>query len=190
VRRLLLALAPLGWVVLVVACPFDNPSQDGADGGVADAGDDGSTDNPPLRQVTFDGITPGDYAGGTIDGVTLTVGPYNGGQSIQVQNLLGEGQDLELACGAVSAHTPELHRALAIVFNDDNATLLVSVFDQNGQLLTARPIDTRQDAQALGITRVDPIYKRLDARIQGGNQLIGSVSIASCQGFVHAIVVQ
>jgi hypothetical protein len=186
--RLLVGFCAVGSLVLALtACPVQNQSM--PDGGDSDGGDDGSTVNPPLRDVTFAEVPAGDFGGGTLNAVTFQVGPYGGSQVIQVQNLLGEGQDLILECGAVSLHAPELHKSLSLVFNDDNATLLVSVFDQSNQLLTARPIDTRMDAQAVGITRVDAVYKRLDAAIAAGSQqLIGSITIASCQGYLHEIV--
>src|SRR5262245_12075573 len=136
----------------MTACPAQNPNL--PDASADDGGDDGQASNPPLRDVTFTDLPAGDFTGGTLNAVTFQVGPYENSQVVQVQNLLGEGQDLILECGAVSLHAPELHRSLTIVFNDDNATLLVSVFDQNNQLLTSRPIDTRMDAQAVGITRV------------------------------------
>jgi hypothetical protein len=172
----------------LAACPVPSPSA--PDGG-SDASGDGATTPPPLRDATFAGLAPGDFADGTINAITFAGGPYGGSQVLQVQNLLGEGQDLILECGTVTVTAPELHDSLALVFNDDNATLLVSVFDQNQQLLTARPIDTRQDAAAIGIVRVDPVYKKLTAQIaQGSSQLIGSIAIASCQGYLHEIVLQ
>jgi hypothetical protein len=185
--RLLFGFCAAGALLLAMtACPVQNPSM--PDGGDSDGGDDGSTVNPPLRDVTFGDLPAGDFTGGTFNGITFQVGPYNNSQVIQVQNQLGEGQDLILECGSVTVHAPELHKSLTIIFNDDNATLLVSVFDQSNQLLTPRPIDTRADAQAVGITRVDPVYKRLDAAVAtGSQQLIGSMTIQSCQGYLHEI---
>ena len=185
--RLALGFLVVGSLLLAMtACPVTNPAM--PDASDSDGGDDGSTVNPPLRDVTFADVPAGDFSGGTLNAITFQVGPYNGNQVVQVQNQLGEGQDLILECGQVTVHAPELHQSLTIIFNDDNATLLVSVFDQSNQLLTSRPIDTRADAAAVGITRVDPVYKRLDAAIAAGSQqLIGSMTIQSCQGYLHEI---
>src|SRR5262245_29204971 len=115
--RLALGFFVVGTLLLAMtACPVT--TQMGPDGG---GGDDGATSNPPLRDVTFTDLPPGDFAGGTINAVTFQVGPYNGSQVLQIQNQLGEGQDLILECGAISLHAPELHKSLSIVFNDDNA---------------------------------------------------------------------
>lgn len=185
-RRLLVPLVLAPALLGFGACP----QSAAPDAAVTDGGeDDGGT--PILRDVAFAQVPPGEVTMLTLAGVTLTAGPYQGGQIVQVQDFLGEGPDLGLSCGAVAVRAPELHRSLALTFNDDNATLLVSVYDQAGQLLTPRPIDTRADAQAVGIMRVDPVYKRLTAMVPAGaTQLIGSLSIASCAGFLHEIVLQ
>lgn len=181
----LLAAAPL---LAGGACPQQMTMP--GDGGPGDGGGDGGL--PPLRSASFDSLPPGPLSTAiTVDGITIEPGPYGGGQNIQVGNFLGGGQDLSLQCGALAVHAPELHQQFALIFNDDNATLLVSVYDQGGQLLTARPIDTRADAQAVGIVRVDPVYKKLTAMVpMGASRLIGSMSIGSCAGFVHSIVLQ
>lgn len=180
--RIGLALAA---VALITACPKTSDNTDGPPGE-----DDGAITEPPLRDVQFTGLSQPDYMGGTVDGVMLSISPYNNNQTVLIANQLGEGEDLILECGAVSIQPPELHVSLNIVFNDDNATLLVYVLDQNGQMLTSAPIDTHADASSVGITRVDAVYKRLQAAINGGNQRIGAIVIASCLGFVHEIVLQ
>jgi len=188
--RLALGFFAVGTLLLAMtACPVTN--QMGPDGGDGDAlGDDGgNTVNPPLRDLTFGDLPPGDFAGGTFNGITIQTGAFMGGQIIQIQNQLGEGQDLILECGQLLITAPELHKEFSVVFNDDNATLYIAVLDQNGQMFNSRAYDTHLDANQPFITRVDPIYKKLDVSIApGSNALIGSIGIASCQGFLHEVV--
>jgi hypothetical protein len=188
------------WVVPVLlavplltasSCPLTLDTGDGGvtdeDGGVTD---DGGT--PTLRDITFGSLAPGELtAATTIDGVTITPGAYQGAQLVQVQDSFGEGQDLQLQCGLITVTAPELHQSFSLVFNDDNGTLVVSFYDQNGQLLTDRPIDTRADGATLGITNVDSVYQRLIGQMASGStRRIARLEISSCAGAVHEIVLQ
>src|SRR5262249_2797679 len=148
------------------------------------APNDGGLDgNFPLRDVTFAAQPAGPFAGATISGVTLSLQPFGGILNVQVQDLFGEGQDLALICGTVTASAPELHGSFSIVFNDFQQSLIVSVYDQNSQLIAPSPIDTIRDAQATHIRSIDANYKQLTAAVSPtANLLIRSISIASCGG--------
>jgi hypothetical protein len=183
----------LAWVVVALpllgssSCPGDG--SDVPDAAVSDAA--GLDGGPPLRDVTFGALPPGDLAQVTLNGITLTPGPFNGSQSVSVQDLFGEGQDIGLACGTLDVRAPEAHRSFALTFNDDNGTIYVSIFDPNGVMIGDSAIDTHADAQTDGIVRVDAIYKRLSAAIAADSPvLIGSLSIASCAGALHEITLQ
>src|SRR5438105_2483357 len=88
VSRLVALVAVAGLLVAMAACPVTNSST--PDAGV-DADGDALTNLPPLRDVTFAGLQPDEFMGGTINAVTFQVGPYNGSQFIHVQDQLGEG---------------------------------------------------------------------------------------------------
>jgi hypothetical protein len=178
-------------LVLLLAlpgCPLDG---DSPDGGTPDAGGDGGeVVTPPLRDLTFGTLSLGDFSGATLAGVTLQVSAFNGNQTVQVQNLLGEGQDIILECGTLTLHAPENHLEAGFVFNDDNASLTVSVYDQNGQIF-GRALDTHADRALLQVVRVDSIYSKfIAASSPGSGRLIGQIVISSCQGFLHEIALQ
>jgi hypothetical protein len=181
----LLLLSPL---IGGSSCPLTlNP---GEDGGVADASvsSDGGS---PARSVTFDSLEAGEFQTKTIDGVTLIPMAYQGNQTILVQDSFSKGQDLWLQCGQLIITAPELHQAFDLVFNDDSGTLVVSVYDQNGQLLTDQAVDTRRDAAATGITSVDEVYKKLTAQMASSSERrIARVEVASCYGALHKILLQ
>jgi hypothetical protein len=170
------------------SCPLQVDLGDGGapegDGGAGDAG-------PTGRHVGFGDLPPGELGPTTIDGVTLTPGAYQGNQTILVDDLFGEGQDVWLQCGLLTITPPELHQAFQLVFNDDSGTIIVSAYDQDGQLLTDRPVDTRADASATGITAVDQVYKRLVAQMAAGSpRRIARLEVGSCAGGLHEIVLQ
>ena len=156
--------------------------QDGAvgDGGTGDGG-------ARARDVTFVAQEAGEWLGGTIDGVVLTVGAYGGNLTAQILDAFGEGQDLQLACGTLTVQPPEGHSTFALYFNDSQGALLVDILDTDGQTFLTQPINTVTDAATYGITWSDSIYKKLTADTTSTSRPIGALVVASCAGYVHQI---
>jgi len=185
---------PRRWPILVLVAlwPFVQGSPctlDPVEVGDAGVGDGGVTDGGIARRhVTFAGEPAGEFAGATIDGVELTPGAWMGGQTLQVIDYFGAGQDLALECGTVTVQPPESHGGFTLVFDDDQDALLVTVLDDQGVSFTDQPIDTQADAQAVGITRYDSTYKLLTAQIASTTRPIGALVIASCAGYVHEVI--
>src|SRR5438067_464839 len=115
-------LGCLAALALLPACPVNSSTSDGP---VSDASDDGLVTLPPLRDVTFNGLSPGEFTGGTINSLTFQVGPFNGNQLVLLQNMTGEGQDLVLECGTVTIRAPENHLEMGVVFNDVGQSLQI-----------------------------------------------------------------
>ena len=177
---LLIALLP------VMVGSWCDPIEYDQDGAVGDGGTgDGSVVG--ARDVTFDGQTAGEWGGGTIDGVVLTVGAYYGNQTAQIINAFGEGQDLQLACGTLTVQPPEEHTSFALIFNDSQGALLVDILDNTGTSFLTQPINTLTDASTYGITYADTIYKKLTAAATDSSRPIGALVVASCAGYVHEI---
>ncbi|MBI5480105.1 MAG: hypothetical protein HY906_14660 [Deltaproteobacteria bacterium] len=177
---LLVALLP------VMVGSWCDPIEYDTDAAVGDGGttsDGGGT----ARHVTFTGQAAGEWGGGTIDGVVLTVGAYYGNLTAQIIDTFGAGQDLQLACGTLTVQPPESHSSFALVFNDGQGALLVDILDDEGQSFLAQAINTLTDAQAAGITSVDGIYKKLTADAASADRPIGALVIASCAGYVHEV---
>jgi hypothetical protein len=156
--------------------------QDGAvgDGGTGDGG-------ARARDVVFTGETAGEWGGGTIDGVVLTVSAYYGDQTAQVIELFGEGQDLQLACGTLLVQPPEGHGSFALIFSDAQGALLVDILDDTGTSFLTQPINTVTDASTYGVTSFDTVYKKLTADAASSSRPIGALVVASCAGYVHEI---
>jgi hypothetical protein len=155
----------------------------------AAVGDGGTTSDggARARDVTFTGQTVGEWVGGTIDGVVLTVSAYSGNLTAQIIDAFGAGQDLQLACGVLAVQPPEGHSSFALIFNDSQGTLLVDILDDQGTSFLTQPINTLTDAQTVGITSVDGTYKKLTANAASADRPVGALVIASCAGYVHEI---
>jgi hypothetical protein len=176
-----LLLVALPWLVGSWCDPIEY-DQDAAvgDGGTSDGG-------ARSRDVTFAGLAVGEWTGGSIDGVVLTVGAYSGNLTAQIIDAFGAGQDLQLACGTLTVQPPESHASFELVFSDAQGTLLVDILDDEGQTFLAQPINTLTDAAAYGITSVDGVYKKLTADAASSDRPIGALVVASCAGYVHEI---
>ena len=96
-----------------------------------------------------------------------------------------------LQCGAVAVIAPEPHLGFQLVFNDDGGTILVGAYDQNGQLLTDRVLDTRADAALLGIVAVDQVYRKVAGTMaSGSDRRVARLELASCGGGLHEIILE
>jgi hypothetical protein len=180
----LLVLVALWPLLNGAPCTFDPltvPDGGVDDGGVGDAG-------VTRRDVTFGGVVPGDFDAATIDGVAVTAGAWMGGQTVQVVDYFGTGQDLALECGTVTLTPPETHGSFSLIFSDAQDALLVTILDADGVSFTDAPINTISDAEAVGVTRYDSTYKLLTAQIASATRPIGAIVIASCAGYVHEVV--
>ena len=177
---LLIALLP------VMAGSWCDPIEYDQDGGTGDGGT-GDGGSSLSRIVTFDGQSQGEWGGGTIDEVVLTVSAYYGSQTATIANTFGEGQDLGLACATVTVQPPESHGSFALYFDDAQGTLLVDILDQDGASFLSQPINTLTDASTYGITAYDSVYKKLTADASDSSRQIGALLIGSCSGYVHEI---
>jgi len=182
-RRLyLLVLMALWPLVVGTPCTIEtDPIVPEGDGGTADGG-------YSKRRVDFSTLEQGEFIGGVLDGVTVSVEAYAGSRVVQAVNLYGDANDLYLGCGLIRLTPPEGHGSFGVSFNDDQGTLLVTVFDGQGVSFTDRPIDTRADAQAVGIVAKDASHKWLTARAASVSRLVGGLTIASCGGSVREVV--
>jgi hypothetical protein len=178
------------WVLIallpIMVGSWCDPIEYDTDGSVGDGGT-GDGGSGLSRIVTFDGQTAGEWGGGVINEVVLTVSAYYGNQTAVIANVFGEGQDLELACGTLTVQPPEGHGSFALYFTDAQGALLVDILDTTGTSFLTQPINTVTDADTYGITWSDTVYKKLTAAATDSSRQIGALVIASCAGYVHEI---
>ncbi len=179
--------------VLAAPSPCDMvkpPMTMGADAGVppsTDGGKPGGT-GAPLRDVTFFALPAGPFSGGTIDGVLVGLGAYNGGGPLAlVQDRMGTGNDLVPSCATVSFAPPELHRQASIVVSDVGGAVDVGVYDAVGMLLGS--FSTR-DPQTRSLFVPAGAYLRGPLLVQDPARAIARIDIGSCDGLIHEVVFQ
>lgn len=182
------ALVPL--VILCMApgpCELPMPPQGGAAGMGMPAADGGVPGTgAPLRDVTFFAVPAGEFVGATIDGVQVRLGPYRSpAPTALVQDRFGAGNDLVPSCATVGFAPPELHRGASVVYSDEPADLVITVYDALGAILGMFSTrDNRRNAQPAGM------YLRQPLQVVDPQRAIALIEIASCDGLIHEVVFQ